>query len=188
MVNLKRFVKAPAGLCVLLGVLAIGGGAAFAATTSHLHRHHAHATRTSALRERAIRQLIARKRRQGRAHAHATAGLTYPELGVSVGPPSSAALKSAAASPLGSANAAVLAAQQQGPFTDATGATAMLASVTDQHAITTGISDDVPYEAWVVTGTGPCHSTQPGPPMQCQDVAIYSLQFGTWTEFLQTES
>lgn len=90
MTGVKRYIA----IVALLSVA--GGGVALAATGGHGTSH-----------TRAQAALIARKLKDGHHHAHAAAGLTYPDQGVTVTPASSQAPAAAARSHNGAETQAV---------------------------------------------------------------------------------
>jgi hypothetical protein len=175
--GVKRYIA----IVALLSVA--GGGVALAATAGHRTPH-----------TRAQAALIARKLKDGPRHAHAAAGLTYPDQGVTVTPASSQAPAAAACSGVPTASSAVSAFEQdpasRSAFGPPTGTvTATLATVTEVYPITPGVQVGVPYQAWVVSMPGqPKYFGPATPPANttCTDVAIYSVQLSTWTERLQS--
>lgn len=193
----RQSLAAHAGLLAVSVLLALaGGGVAIAAgLTASKSRPHA---RTEAS-ERA--RLVARKLRQAhrrKAHAAAT-GMTYPDQGVTVSPPSSQAAQDAAESSISTPSAAVTSFDQYPAAQSAFGLaatsgspTASLATVTEQDPISAGVSAGVPYQAWVVTVRGPVRvfggpgSTPPPAGTECDDVGIFDFQLSTWTELLQS--
>lgn len=205
MSNLRRFLAAHAGSFAAIALLALaGGGVALADAGTPTKAGPARATTSSrhARTEASKRaRLVARKVRQGhRRKAHAAgAGLTYPDQGVQVDPPSSQAAAIAAASPL-STPAAVLASFNQYPAAQSAfgsvltsgNPSASLATVTEQNPIAPGVAVGIPYQAWVVSVRGPVNfyggpnSTPPPADTQCNDVGIYDLQLSQWTELLQS--
>lgn len=183
---------------VTVSVLALGGGGIALAEGGASARKSLTATHSRAF----YRRLVARKLREGhRLHpAAATAGQTYPTVGVTIGPPSSAASSQAASSSMTSASD-VMASVGSQPASAAFGsafsngnASASLQTVTESSPVVSGVTPGSPYQAWVITGSGPplnLGGTPIGhdsPPTTgtCRDVAIYDIDNATWTEFFQS--
>lgn len=206
--------RAGALLAVSL-LLISGGAVALANTASTPNAATRQAAQRRALIARKRREGHHRKQSHRRTTGHAAAvgpGTTFPDQGVTLGSPSPQASQYAAASSLSTASAAVAAFQQLpaaqsvfGPALTSGNPSASLVSVTEQDPVVSNVTAGSSYAAWVVSLVGPeigigvggppvpsrGSSTPPAaqPPatttMQCQDVGIYDLQLGQWTEMLQ---
>lgn len=200
----KRFVATHAASLAAIALLALAGGGV-AAATAHTTGS-AHPNRTSAVPRVSRSQvaqrarLIARKRRDGhhRRARKASAALTYPDQGVQIDSPSPSASSLAASSSMSTSSAAVASFQGYPAAQSAFGSAltsgspkASLATVTEQDPIASGVAVGVPYQAWAINTLGPAQSfggsgTTPPAETQCEDVGIYDLALGKWTELLQS--
>jgi len=123
------------------------------------------------------------------------ASYSYPEEGVTVGPPSKRAVHDAAVSSLPNPKSVVAALRQLrwAPAAFKTGGPSVsLRSVTEKYPHVRGVSAGVTYQAWVVSVRGPVTftggpgSTPPPADTKCTDVVIYDLHVNRWTESLQS--
>lgn len=210
-----RIFATRVGVCTTVAILLVSGGAVALANGRSHPSGAAKAAKQRALVALKLREGHHRKRIRRRPGAHAAAvgpGTTFPDQGVTLGSPSPQASQYAAASSLSTASLAVAAFQQLpaaqtvfGLALTSGNPTASLMSVTEKDPVVSNVVAGSPYSAWVVTLTGPEAGVAVGGPpapsrgstipaatpspsastTQCQDVGIYDLTLGEWTEMLQ---
>jgi hypothetical protein len=158
------------------------------------------ATNQNSVKRAEDARLVARKLRG--VERHVRSYITYPSQGVDLSAPRSDAQSEAAAAGLRTASQAMIALREDlaarvFPISpkNSSHPHASLKTVIEHLPVVRGVTAGVPYQAWVVTMSGPALVIGGGDPGStsgstrvptCQDIAIYDLRLKQWTEYIQS--